>query len=729
MQSIGRVIRLILSLLGFPFTRLLYFTLLYLIKLANFLRFVIFNIFALIFQPFNFPTRSALLLLPVIIPLLLILTFYFKIIVDLPSPASLSTQPPAQNTKIFDRHGKLLFELYQDERRRTVTLDDVPPSTINAFLSIEDRNFYSHHGISISGIIRALKSNLSHQTLQGGSTLTQQLVRNTLLTKEKTLTRKVKEIILSLQAESLLTKDQILELYLNQIPFGGQIYGLATAASVYFDLPVRDLSLAQSSFLAGLPQSPTTYSPYTDPAAAKHRQIQVLQAMVESGFITPEEAQAAADTPLTIKAYTQPIEAPHFVMFVRDLLEQSIPYTFLYQGGLNIYTTLDLDLQHQIDTILWEAKSSLKKYQVSNAAALVIAPKTGEILAMSGSLDFFDTQGDGQVNLTTSLRQPGSAVKPITYALALSHGISPSSRIDDSPVSFQLDSRTTYTPKNYDGRFHGNISIRTALASSYNVPAIKLLSQLGVTNMINLAQKMGITTWDDPRRFGLSATLGALEVKMIDLAQVYSVFPNLGQKIPFTAITHISSGTRDIPLPLCIYPKTGCPRQSVIDPNVAFLITDILSDNQARAPSFGLHSVLNLSPHNIAVKTGTSNTLKDNWTIGYTSDYLVATWVGNNNSAPMSHIASGITGASPLWAEIFRLLLKDTPPTAFAPPSKIVEINICVPTQTLACDGCPEIKTEKYISGSQPTTACSPSQFLPSPKPAQAQIIPQLLTN
>jgi len=638
---------------------------------------------------------------------------YYFILRDLPSITLLTDSPPSLSTKIYDRSGELLYQIYKDENRSLIKLDQLPKYLKDATLATEDKNFYHHFGVDPLGIIRATFNNLTKGTTQGGSTITQQLVKNTLLSPEKTFIRKIKELILSLQAESAYTKDQILEMYLNQVGYGGTAYGIEEAARQYFGKSARDLTLAESAMLAGLPISPTILSPFgTNPYLGKIRQQQVLENMVATNTITEDEKVSALATPLVFHPQGISIRAPHFVMYVKDLLVKEYGEAVVARGGLSVTTTLDLNLQNTLQTEINQELSTLTKLHVQNGAGLILDPKTGEVLAMVGSRNFFDSEHDGQVNITLQSRQPGSSIKPITYALALSSGATPSTTIDDTPICFTLTGQPNYCPKNYDGRFHGKVTLRTALASSYNIPAIKLLNTYGLPNMITLARNLGITTWDDPTRFGLSLTLGGGEITMLDLASVYSVFARGGTKVPLTSILSVKdsqgsdlvggvSSTGDLAKGQVGTPKVGgdSPRGvQVLSPSVAYQINSILSDSGARAPAFGYSSVLNLPGKNVAVKTGTTNDLRDNWTFGYTQDYLVATWVGNNDNSSMSSVASGITGASPIWARTMKSLVKDHPPLPFSVPSNMIAVN-------LSCTEKP--RYEYFVKGTAPKINCA----------------------
>lgn len=673
---------------------------------------------------------------------------YVQFFYGLPDPNILSDYPSILTTQILDRNGNLLYKIYKDENRTLVTIESLPLFVKNAFLAAEDKNFYKHKGFSISGITRALYNNIFNSKIEGGSTITQQLVKNTLLTNEKTFTRKIKELILSVEVEFSYSKDKIFEMYLNQVGFGGTAYGIQEAAKQYFNVDAKDLDLPQAAFLAGLPQAPSKYSPFSnEPGLAKERQKFVLNQMLKLEMISEEDYQKAKEKVLVFNSEKIEINAPHFVMFIKDYLTKELGEGIVNQGGLKVTTTLDLSLQEIVQEIVTSEVNSLGRFNVTNGAALVTNPKTGEIYAMVGSKNYFNLNEDGQVNLTQALRQPGSAIKPINYALAFENGYGPGSVVEDRPISFNLPGQEAWTPKNYDGKFHGRITLRQALGSSYNIPSVILLSKNGIQNFASLARDMGITTWNDPGRFGLSMALGSLEVKMVDLATAYSTFANEGITTPLISILKIErangeiiylSGCSDDSVYSSIDSSVnaegqGCTPHQTISQTTAYLISDILADNNARAPAFGTNSVLNIRKTKVAVKTGTSNDLRDNWTIGFTDNFLVSTWVGNNNNTPMSTIASGITGASPIWSKIINLLIdsskQDLNAKVITPPNDLVKISICTLTGTLPCEGCPT-KYEYFKKGSEPKYACDPEKIKeilnPTPTPS-FNPIPQIL--
>jgi len=643
-----------------------------------------------------------------IIGLLLVITglgvLLFPIFYHLPNPNQLITREQMVTTKMYDRSGQLLYKIYRSQNRTLVELKDVPVHLIQATIAIEDAEFYNHHGLSLKGIFRAALRNLQGDKLYGGSTITQQLVKNALLTPERTWQRKIKEIILSLLVETKFSKDEILKMYLNEVGYGGAAYGIEEASQLYFDKHVGELNLAEAALLAGLPASPTAFSPFgAYPEKAKERQETVLKRMRQEGFITQEEEEKAANENIRLAPQRTDIKAPHFVMYVKELLAQKYGERMVEEGGLEVKTSLDLNLQEEAQKIVKNEINQLQKLHIANGAALVTNPNTGEILSMVGSKDYFDKSIDGNVNVTLRSRQPGSAIKPVNYAVALQNGFTPATIIPDTPITYMVPGQPPYSPKNYDSRFHGNISLRIALASSYNVPAVKVLSAFGVSRMIEQGQKMGITTWDDPSRFGLSLTLGGGEVKMTDMAVVYGTLANLGERVDLNPILEVKNYKGEV---LFHEAESRSAGEKALPANIAYLLTNILSDNAARTPAFGPSSWLNIKDHpHVAVKTGTTQNLRDNWTIGYTPDFVVAVWVGNNDNTPMSYVASGITGASPIWNKIMSFLLKDLPDKEFASPEGLIKLEICPLTGTLPCEGCGG-KWEYFLPGVEPKIHC-----------------------
>ncbi|OGV93796.1 hypothetical protein A3B57_03390 [Microgenomates group bacterium RIFCSPLOWO2_01_FULL_47_10] len=636
---------------------------------------------------------------------------YLVILKGLPSPQELNHRNQIVTTKIFDRNGQLLYKIYKNENRSLIDRENIPSNLINATIAIEDQDFYLHTGVSLKGIFRAFTRNIFDQKSQGGSTITQQLVKNTLLTSEKTVIRKIKEVILAIGVELTFTKNQILSMYFNQVGYGGAVYGVEEASLYYFGISAKDLNLAQSALLAGLPASPTLYSPFgANPELAVFRQHEVLRRMVEEGYITQEEADTAKREKLKFIKPKNNIIAPHFVMYTKNVLVAKFGEETVNHGGLNVTTTLDVSIQKIAEDIVSEELAKLIRLHVTNAAVLVTNPKTGEILAMVGSADYFDIDHDGQVNVVTRPRQPGSSIKPLTYSLAFETAFKPSGVIDDSPITYRTPGSPPYQPVNYDGRFHGKITLRQALANSYNVPAVKLLSQLGVNNLLEIAKKFGITTWNEPSRYGLSLTLGGGDVTMIDLATAYGVFANLGHRVNLHPISEVTNYKQASLFVDPCFPA-GCLSDPVIKPITAFYISDILSDPKARANTFGFNSQLNITGHQVAVKTGTTNNLRDNWAIGYTDHLLVAVWVGNNDNTPMSGIASGITGATPIWHRLMTKLLENQPSQQFPPLENLLKVTVCPLTQTKTCPECPNSTIEYFVKGEEPTKTCTKEQI------------------
>jgi len=614
---------------------------------------------------------------------------FFVFVLNLPNPNDLTLKEVAQSTKIYDRNGNLLYQIYANQNRTIIPLSNVPKTLRLATIAIEDKDFYSNPGFNISAIIRAAIADFKGEPLQGGSTITQQLIKTTLLTPEITITRKVKEIILAFWAERIYTKNKILEMYFNQVPYGGTAWGVEAATETYFGKKAKELDLAESAFLAGLTQAPTTYSPYGEnPGLWKKRQKEVLKAMESLGYITKKQRLAAEKEELNFQPPRVPIHAPHFVMYVKDILVKEYGLPMVEKGGLIVKTSLDLKTQEMAEKIVSEEVNKNAYLHLTNGAALVTDPQTGDILAMVGSKDYHSLN-DGNVNLTTSLRQPGSSIKVVTYSAAISKGFTAATVLDDSPITFTSPGGPSYSPVNYDGKFHGRVSLRLALGNSFNIPAVKTLNMISVPTMIELGKKMGITSWEDSSRFGLSLTLGAGETTMTDMVTVYGTLANDGKRVnldPFLVIKDYKGST--------LREKENIPSEQVLDPGVAFIISDILADNNARLMEFGSNSGLVIKDRRVSVKTGTSDNKRDNWTFGYTPSRLVAVWVGNNDNSPMNQqLASGITGAAPIWNQIMTLLLEKTPKDQIVIPSDIV---------SKTCFG----RTEYFIRGTQDSTPC-----------------------
>ncbi len=639
----------------------------------------------------------------------IILIFFFLLISviafqGLPSPSRLASDQFPVSTKILDRNGQLLYEIYADQNRTPVKLTDLPDSVLKATIAIEDKNFYRHHGFAWEGITRAFLNTIFKKNLQGGSTITQQLVKTTLLTPERTLKRKLREAILSFATEVRYSKDTILEMYLNHIPYGGTSYGIEQAARLYFNKSSHDLSLAEAALLAGLPQAPTRYSPFgANPDIAIARQHQVLTRMLEDGYINQQEYQQALDTPLNYAPQTQNLKAPHFSLYIKELLVDQYGSGLVEKGGLRVTTSLDLDLQEYAEAAIATEVAKLKKANVSNAAALITKPRTGEILAMVGSKDYFATDIDGNVNVTTRLRQPGSSIKPINYAVGLLKGYTPSTMFIDVPVCFHVAGQPSYCPRNYDNKFHGPVQMRFALGSSFNIPAVKMLAANSVESMVATASAMGITTFKDPSRYGLSLTLGGGEVRMVDMAVAFGVFANAGLKVNLTPILKVETYQGKVLATLNLDQELPVG-EKVLPPEITYLISHILLDNNARAQAFGTNSQLVIPGHAVSVKTGTTDDLRDNWTIGFTPSFLVATWTGNNDNSPMSPwLVSGVSGAAPIWHQLMAQVLAGKPDEWPKKPENVIGAQVCSlsgyrPNPDFPC----ETRYEYFIKGQEP---------------------------
>jgi 1A family penicillin-binding protein len=636
-------------------------------------------------------------LIPIIGTLSLV-CFYVEVIKDLPN-INLIYNPPKMSTVITDRNGTVLYKFYENENRTWIPLKDIPQDLIEATIAIEDKNFYKHHGLSVKGIINAIRYNFikeGEDKPRGGSTITQQLVKNVFLSNEKTLNRKIKEAVLTLLLEQKMSKDEILERYLNQVSYGGEAYGAQEAAQKYFGKNLKDITTIEAAYLAGLPAAPSSYSPYgNNPELGLIRAKHVIEEMVSNKYLNSVQAEKFLGEKIQIKTNNRDIKAPHFVFYIKKILEEKYGYQNLEKQGLTIKTSLDMKTQEETQKIVAEEIDKVKKLNINNGAALVIDVKDGDILAMVGSKNYWSSDIDGKYNITTALRQPGSSIKPINYLLALKNGWSMASTIDDTPISYQIKGQKPYTPQNYNGKYMGRVTLRTALASSLNIPSVKLLASNGVNNMIDLAKSLGINSWEDKNRFGLSLALGSGEVKMTEISQAYSTLANLGNEVEINPILEIDNYLGEK-----IYTKE-VKNEKKIEPEYAYMINNVLSDNQARAPIFGTNSKLVIKNKTVAVKTGTTNSLKDNWCIGWTPTYLTAVWVGNNDGQPMSWVASGVTGATPIWNRVMTDLLSNKDDETWETPSNLVRKNICG-------------KEEWIVEGSEIKVNCI------TPKPTEA---------
>jgi 1A family penicillin-binding protein len=583
------------------------------------------------------------------------------------------------STKIYDRTGQvLLYDLHENIKRTVIPYEEINLDTKNATVAIEDSEFYNHKGIRIKAILRAVWSNITGGKVQGGSTITQQLIKNTLLTSNRSVSRKIKEWILAVKLEKVLTKDEILALYLNEAPYGGNIYGVEEASKAFFNKEPMNLSLAESAYLAAIPNGPTYYSPYRkNKAKLDERKNLVLKRMLDLKFIDEGTYnKSKAEVVVFMPERPMNIAAPHFVFFIKDYLEKRYGINDLDDGGLNIITTLDYDLQKKAEVVALEkSKENEKSWNGSNAAVVEIDPKTGQILAMVGSRNYFDTTVDGNFNVTTAARQPGSSFKPIVYADAFEKGYTEDTTLFDVKTEFNAScspngsplpgsrGATCYTPNDYDNKFRGPMTLKDALAQSINIVAVKLLYLVGINDAIKMANNLGITTLTDPSRYGLSLVIGGGETTLLEMTSVYGVFATNGIRHPYNGILSVKDADGKT---LEEYTDKSYP---VLNPNTTNILSNILSDDKARTPTFGANSILNIPGHNVAVKTGTTNDNKDAWTIGYTPSVVVGVWVGNNDNKPMKKGGAALAG--PIWNAVMSDALKDKPNEFFQDPEPI----------------------------------------------------------
>lgn len=578
-----------------------------------------------------------------------------------------------QSTKIYDRTGEvLLYDIFQNQKRTIITFDKISPYIKEATMAIEDQDFYTHNGIKPTAFLRALFVNVTSLSYsQGGSTITQQVIKKTVLSDDKTATRKIKEWILALRLEKMLSKDEIFELYLNEIPYGGNYYGVEEASQAYFGKKALDVTIAEAAYLAALPQAPSFYSPYgTHKKDLDDRKNVVLSEMKQLGYINEEEYKTAKDEAVVfLPKEEKGIKAPHFVMFVKEYLVKKYGEEVLENGGLRVTTTINYELQKKAEEIaLKYALINEKTVKGKNDGLVVINPKTGEILTMVGSRDYFDKTIDGQYNIATAKRQPGSTFKPFIYAESFNQGYTPETVLFNTETQFstacQVDSMSStppcYSPKNYNAKYTGPMALRDALAASVNVPAVKLLYLVGVQNAINLARSMGITTLTNANQYGLTLVLGGGEVSLLDMTSAYGVFANDGIRNPYASIVKIEDNKGVILEELTLKPT------SVLNPESARRISSILSDNIARAPLFGSNSLVYFGGRDVAAKTGTTNDNKDGWLVGYTPTVVVGAWAGNNENTPMVGMSGTII--APMWRTLMDEAMKTVPSESFIDP-------------------------------------------------------------
>ena len=621
---------------------------------------------------------------------------------DLPTPTRV-VRREGFTSRIYDRNGKLLYDVYKDAKRNPVLWEEIPDSLKKATIAVEDKDFYNHRGFDPLTPLRIVKNIVVYRRLIGGSNLTQQLVKNVLLTSERSVNRKIREFILAVQIEARYSKDEILLMYLNEAPYGGADWGVGTASEHYFGKSPKDLTVVEAAILAGLPQRPNAYSPFSKtPRAYVERTAHVLERMENEGYINAKEKTVALEEAknYVFRPNKTVIAAPHFVFWVKEELAKRYGEEVVEGGGLKVTTTLDLDIQTGAEKIVEEEIEKSESKGISNGAAVVLDPVTGQVLAMVGSRDYFSDKTDGKFNIVTqALRQPGSAIKPVTYLTAIRKGWTQSSLVMDTPVTFPSTSlgQKDYSPENYNGKFNGPMSLRDALGNSINTVAVKMLANVGLTNMLQQAANMGLKTLEPTvenlKRFGLAVTLGGAEVRMIDLAVAYSAFANGGRKVEGLGVLKVEDRSGRV---LGEYRQV--PGEQVASPQEVFLISNILADNSARELTFGASNGLIVPNYQVAVKTGTTNDKKDNWCIGWTPNLLVAAWVGNNDNSPMLKVASGVSGATPIWKRIMVAVLPKRPRQDFPVPESIISTEVDRVSGYPAHDGFPS-RQSYFIEG------------------------------
>ncbi len=640
-----------------------------------------------------------------IILILFALAWMIWISRDLPAPRKLVTADNNSNTRIYDRTGVLLYSFYLNENRTYVPLSQIPKYLQEGTIGIEDKNFYINQGFSAIGILRAVKNMVLGGGLQSGSTITQQLIKNVLLTDQQTLDRKIKELILAVEVTQTYPKNEILELYLNDIGYGGPAVGVEAAAEEYFGKHVKDLDLAQSAFIAGLPQSPTYYSPFSGHTYYIGRTNEVLIQMEQDGYITKQQEQQALNEITNYKFSTHDLslKAAHFVMYVKSELVKMFGEQEVESGGLTVTTTLNYTIEKYAEDTVKSQIAALKQYHVSNGAAVVRDPETGEILAMVGSTDYFDKTNAGSYNDALANRQPGSSLKPIMYSVAFEKGYTPATMVMDVPTDFQENAQMPpYEPVDYEGTYAGPVQLRFALGNSLNIPAVKMLARVGIKPVMQQAYNMGINNWNPTpetlSQVGLSLVLGGRETTLLDETTAYGVFATGGIRHNPVSILKVTDAKGNV-----LYQYQPIAGKRVIPDNISFLISHILLDNNARTLAFGPNSWLVVPGKTVSVKTGTTDEKRDNWTIGYTPSYVVGVWVGNNDDSPMNQaIASGETGASPIWNKIMSYVLKGKPDEQPKKPDDVIAKQVDTLFGGLPVENQPT-RSEYFIKGTEPT--------------------------
>ncbi|MCX6807690.1 MAG: penicillin-binding protein [Patescibacteria group bacterium] len=616
---------------------------------------------------------------------------------DLPSMDQLQTGAFDQSTKVFDRNGGLLYEIHgaNTGRRTIVSLSEISPNFTNALLAAEDDEFYKHGGFDWKGLIQgAVLNPLTGKRLRGGSTLTQQLIKNSLLTPERSVKRKIRELVLAIMAESKFTKDEILEMYCNQAAFGSNAYGVSAAAKTFFGKKAVELSPVEAATLVAILRAPTYYSPYgSNLDGLLWRRNWILSRMVELGMLSKGQDIALGKQELKVQAYREDIKAPHFVMLVKEMLVKKFGEDMVERGGLTVYTTLDGKMQKIADEAMAARREhNLKNYDASNASLVSVRPQTGEVLAMVGSYDYFDKTIDGAVNVSVRSRQPGSSIKPFAYAEAFLKGYSPATVVYDVKTNFAVGA-AKYEPKNYDGLFRGPVSLRNALAQSLNIPAVKVLFLAGIPDTITFASKMGLTTLVNADRYGLSLVLGGGEVRLLDMVEAYATFASSGihRELQFINLVQDNQGS------VLMESKENLKGDRVLSDGVSYLVTSILSDNVARTPAFGASSFLQLKDRPAAVKTGTTNEARDGWVLGYTPSLVTGVWTGNNDNHPMKNGASAYLAAAPIWNVFMNKSLAEAPVEKFVVPADVRFVEVSSLSGKLPSRFTPEDKIIKEV--------------------------------
>ncbi len=587
----------------------------------------------------------------------------------LPDDNDINNSIVAENTIIYDKTGEhVLYEIHGDEKRNIVPFSDFSDHLKKAFIAVEDQQFYSHGGFNLWGMTRCAIKGVFGQ-MCGGSTITQQYIKNAILGNKKTPIRKIKELIIAYAIEKKFTKDQILEKYLNTIPFGSNYYGAEAAAQGYFGKPVHELNLAESATLAAMVQRPSYYSPYGNNVdKLKLRELTALELMKNEGYITETQLKEARDYKLEFKENITNITAPHFVFYVKEQLVEQFGESFVEKGGLRVYTTLDYDKQKIAEDVITKNEDKLAESEANNVSLVAIEPKTGQILTMIGSRDYFNDEIDGKVNVALRPRQPGSSIKPLVYIRSFEKGYTPETIFFDTYTQFSTDTGKPYEPKNYDDKEMGPLSLAKALGGSRNLPAVKLLYMVGIEDFIKFAEKLGYTTFADRSRFGLSLVLGGGEVKLLEHTSAYATLANNGIKKNVISILRIEDKNKNI-----LFEWKDTPGEQVIDNESVAAINNVLSNNENRAWIFGQNNLLVVPGHTVAAKTGTTNSYNDGWLMGYTPSIATGVWVGNTDNSPMRRGDGGSRVAGPVWNGFMREALKNTPDEAFSKyiPKKI----------------------------------------------------------